>query len=159
MTPTWRTPQPPSSQDDQLVDRLVEAVGAETASPLELARLRRQVTQARSTGATRLVARTWRGWTTAAAASIAAALSLGALVMTLQLSPDLSSDEQGDVTLARTASGAVQIAFADGRYPHRVARSNDLDFSQQESRVVHSKTFVDRSGAPAPGSVVYYKID
>ncbi len=130
-------------------DALGAALREEAPSELELARLRRRVRETVGHHDVRRPA--------LRAAAVAATFSLVALGLSfLAGSPSGSSEP---VRLYAERDGRVVIEFADGKV-HRVKKSTDPRFEKDiVVRTAKGRKLVDDDGHPAPGQVVFYRID
>jgi hypothetical protein len=91
-------------------------------------------------------------------AAAAAAVVFGVLGITLlQNGPAVSSSAP---RFMRGDDGSIQIDFNGNQGPHRVSISSDpLSSDADPVTVARGQQFVDRTEQPAPGSVVFYRID
>lgn len=131
-------------------------LGPAPVSEFEVARLRRRVRRAIEAEAPvrfRLVAR---------AAGVAACLAFGLLALSgLVVTPvEAPSAPASIVQMARTPEGAVEIQLSDNQQPHRVTQTtNPAAKSGGVVNFAKNGKYVDKTGRPQPGTVVFYRID
>lgn len=91
-------------------------------------------------------------------AAAAAAVVFGVLGITLmQDGPTVSNSSP---RFLRGDDGSVQIEFDSRQGPHRVTMSSDPVASDSAPvTVARGQQFVDKTEQPAPGSVVFYRVD
>ncbi len=146
----------PSHDTSDSLAPILARVRAEDVSDLELARLRRRVQQAVAVERRKAHARSLF----ARLASAAAVLVMGAL-STLLLVQQGGSSAPSHFAVTRADDGAVVIQFANGKSTHLVTKSTSpVPGTDVVVDVARGRRFVDKSEQePAPGTVVFYRID
>ena len=130
-------------------DALGAALSAEEPTEFDVARLRHRVREA--AGRHDVLRPALR------AAVVAATFSLVALGLSFLAGNPAGRGEP--VRLYAERGGKVVIEFADGR-THRVVKSTDPRFqSGAVVRTARGRKLVDDDEHPAPGTVVFYRID